>query len=80
MSTEHGFEKLGFMTSDPDPVIDPDECEYVESITMSPITMSFEIQIQPKDKLRLLSVTNNAIRLHGGRPLRTVPKKFMRMH
>lgn len=38
-------------------------------------TCSF--QLQPKTKMHILGVTNNSIRLHGGRPIRKIPKKFL---
>jgi len=32
---------------------------------------------QPKIKLKLFGLSNNYIRLHGGKPLRTVRKRFL---
>jgi len=32
---------------------------------------------QPKVKIKLFGMTNNFIRLHGGRPMRTIPRRFL---
>ena len=37
---------------------------------------SFRIQL--KDMLKIWGLTNNSIRLHGGKAIRTVPKRFWR--
>lgn len=42
------------------------------------LTITFSVFVQPKDKLALWGTTNNSIRLHGGRPMRTIPERFWR--
>ena len=41
------------------------------------ISFEFKMKIQPKTKLVLLGITNNCIRMHGGKPIRRVQKRFL---
>lgn len=36
-----------------------------------------KLKLQPKAKIHLLGVTNNCIRMHGGKPIRTIQKRFL---
>lgn len=58
---------------------DPDEC--CVSTTLPSLTGTFEVSLdvflQPKTKIVLFGLTNNYIRLHGGRPMRKIPRRFL---
>ena len=41
------------------------------------LTFTCRLIIQPKSKIHIFGVTNNTIRLHGGRPMRTIPRRFL---
>lgn len=41
------------------------------------LTFTCRLIIQPKSKIHILGLTNNSIRLHGGRPMRTIPRRFL---
>ena len=32
----------------------------------------------PKVRMKLYGISNNCIRMHGGKPMRTLPRRFMR--
>ena len=49
---------------------------YDRSEVSTTMSATLTLYIQPKDKLKLLGITNNSIRLHGGKAIRTVPKRF----
>lgn len=65
-------------TIEPD-LLDP----YDDNLITSPQRLSgtFEtttdFTLQPKVKIKLFGISNNYIRLHGGKPLRTVRKRFL---
>ena len=59
-----------------DDFLDGYECDLSEAPTT--ISATFTLYIQSKDKLKLLGITNNYIRLHGGKAIRRVPKRFLR--
>lgn len=60
-----------------DPVDDDVYPTYTEVIAdAESLTLTFSVFVQPKDKLALWGTTNNSIRLHGGRPMRTISKRF----
>lgn len=56
-----------------------DEC-YVSPL-LPQLTGTFEVScdvfFQPKVKIRLFGLTNNCIRLHGGRPMRKISRRFL---
>lgn len=61
------------------PIEDDVYTTYTEEIAEAEsLTITFSVFVQPKRKLMLWGLTNNSIRLHGGRPLRTIPKRFIR--
>lgn len=64
---------------------DPYDSPYDDYLTESfpHLTGTFEITasietMQPKVKLRLFGISNNSIRMHGGKPIRTIQKRFLR--
>ena len=45
-----------------------------------PFSFSFssKLRLQPKDKMKIFyGLTNNSIRMHGGKPIRRVPERFL---
>ena len=69
------WEKLEAIT---DICIEDSDEQYIPAkISATSMNIKFEFKIQPKTKLKLLyGVSNNFIRLHGGKPLRTIKKRF----
>lgn len=56
----------------------------IDSVSESPdipmiggMEVTLKLKLQPKSKMHLLGMTNNCIRLHGGRPIRTIPDRFL---
>lgn len=75
--------KLGVITElsieEPIPEIDD---PYLCITQMPEMTGTFVVTAdfmkQPKVKLKLFGLTNNYIRLHGGKPMRRIQKRFMK--
>lgn len=58
------------------------DCErYITTSIRPPITGTFEVTfdvfLQPKAKLNFYGISNNFIRLHGGKPLRRVKRRYL---
>lgn len=62
--------------------IELDTLDPYDPLVISPQRLSgtfettMDFKLQPKVKLKLFGVSNNYIRLHGGKPLRTIRKRF----
>lgn len=63
------------------------DCErYITTSIRPPITGTFEVSFdfvsdimcQPKVKLKIFGITNNCIRMHGGRPMRKISQRHLR--
>lgn len=65
-----GITKIEFATEQ------PDDRSYIPNISET-MECTFRVSIQPKCKLQLFGITNNCIRLHGGRPMRTINRRFL---
>lgn len=63
--------------------IEPDTLDPYDHLVTSTRRLSgtfettMDFKLQPKVKIKLYGISNNYIRLHGGKPIRTIPRRFL---